>query len=608
MQIRLLDDNLINKIAAGEVIERPVSVVKELVENAIDAGSTSIAVAIQRGGHDWIEVSDNGQGIPADQIELAFTRHATSKLDRESDLFAINTMGFRGEALPSIASVSRVNLITACRDGEGHAISMAGGRFEKSVAAAFPQGSKIRISDLFYNTPARKKFMKSSSSEAGRINAMLMNMALARPDIIFEYHNEKKLLFKTPGDGRLYNTMLSLYGSDYCRHFIEIAYQSESVSLEGYVSKVDFKRLNRRSQSFFVNRRVIESPMLSRALDEGYKGLLISREYPAAIIKINVPPEEVDVNIHPQKKEVKFQDEGLIFRTVQGTVKAALRSDSERIRENAYGFTRPDAWQKGYQIRETSNLESSYPANGQSRLLLQKPISHDVPGEKQGLQGYNQNTALNERRDAVQDMEAATGLPVSEKDFGGDRTVYRILAQLHRKYILIEVMDGLLLVDQHAAHERILFEKFKADQAEGPLTSQDLLIPLRYDLNPTRYEFVMNRLERFRELGFEIESFGETSIVIRGLPHHASSLDLNSMDEIIEIIETSTESDYHNKIMALMACRNAIKTGDRLNEAEMEALVAELLGLDRAFNCPHGRPTMVKISINDLDRRLKRLT
>lgn len=592
MTIHMLDDELINKIAAGEVIERPASVVKELVENAIDAGSSRIRISIARGGQDSIAVADDGQGISGEEIALAFMRHATSKLAGEQDLFAIGTLGFRGEALPSIAAVARVEIRTACQDGHGQCAVIEGGRWLHSEPAALPRGTSIEVQDLFFNTPARKKFMKSAGSESGRISRLVTSLALGRPDIAFEYRNEKKLLFKTPGDGSLYNAMLALFGQDYCRQFMEINYQSEALGLQGYISKPEFKRLNRSSQYFYVNDRLVESPMLARSLDEGYRGRLVSREYPAAVVKIRISPEEVDVNIHPQKKDVKFQDDSMIFRALQSLIKSRLQTSGNDLRAAAGIYSAAEQDKPGSRVQEPGPIAGHY----QTPAYKPAPVSFSALLPVEWRQEVNRQA----RHFLPPDREAEPGESCQPEP------CFQVLCQLDRRYIVLQRGDALLLVDQHAAHERILFERLR-HQSSGDIPGQDLLMPLHYDLGPGQYEFVMSNRQRFASLGLEIEAFGDHSVLLRTLPVHASKLDLDSLEGIIETMQNGREQDTRDEVLALLACKSAIKSGDYLNRESMERLVEELLSLENGFACPHGRPTIIKIDTSELDRRFKRI-
>lgn len=613
MTIRMLDDALINKIAAGEVIERPASVVKELVENAMDAGSQHIRITISRGGHDLIEIADDGRGIPEDEIPLAFMRHATSKLVNEQDLFAISTLGFRGEALPSIAAVSRVEIRTACQDGYGQHVLIEGGRRLNSQAAPFPRGTTIQVRDLFFNTPARRKFMKSAGSESGKITQLVSGLSLARPDIAIEYRNEKRLFFKTPGDGSLYKAMLAIYGNDYCSNFLPIDYESEGLLLEGYVSRPDFRRLNRRSQMFFVNERLIESPMLSKALDEGYRGRLISREYPAAVIKLTVPPFEIDVNIHPQKREIKFQDDSRIFRALQSVVKAGLQNSLEGIHGSGSTHFSPEYVAGNGLLKEGENTAvAGYHAGKQELLPLERNWHYrsfnqagrqisDSAGATIDPAAWRLEVARQQDRYIPRDRQPAAAMATGNEVI----TDLKLICQLHRRYIVLEDGNGLLLIDQHAAHERIVFERLRSNSA-GAMEGQTLLMPLCYELGPAGYDFVMDNTERFLALGLEIEAFGENSVLVRSLPAQVQGLDLGTLDEIIEILQNQREDELRDRILALLACKNSIKSGEPLDPEAMQRLVAELFSMEDPYTCPHGRPTIIKIDASELDRRFKR--
>ncbi|HWQ75927.1 MAG TPA: DNA mismatch repair endonuclease MutL, partial [Syntrophomonas sp.] len=448
MGIKLLDENLINQIAAGEVIERPASVVKELVENAIDAGSTRIGIKIAGGGLDMIEVEDNGCGIPVDDVELALQRHATSKIELPEDLFSINTMGFRGEALPSIASIARLVLYSR-REGEtGAEIQVEGGNIMRRLPFAGAAGTRIVVRELFYNTPVRKKFIKSSVGEQTHIYDTVSRLAMSRPDISFTFASEKKLYFKTPGSGLLRDALIAINGNDYADQFIDFRVAGENYSVSGLLSKPEFRRQNRKHQIFYVNRRLIKSPMLNRAVDEGYRGLLLAREYPGVIIYLSAQYRDVDINVHPQKSEVRFRDESEVFRVVCHAIRDAV---------NGLAYTMGDAAWK--------DESAGTPALSPQRY--DRPRSSYISPPR----AFEQPLAFDYSRRIYQEKPA-------DMEGGGDEVrsgeTFRFIGQCFDAYLLAEAEGKLYLIDQHAAHERIMYNRLRRQIAHAGVTAQVL--------------------------------------------------------------------------------------------------------------------------------------
>jgi len=581
MAIKLLDDRLINKIAAGEVIERPASIVKELVENAIDAGSTKINVNVSGGGIDRIEITDNGSGIPYEDVPLAFKRHATSKITIEADLFNIDTMGFRGEALPSIASVSRLELYTQYETQTGVRAILEGGREPELEAHPTAPGTRIIVRDLFFNTPARRKFLKSAVSEGIHIHDIMSRLALSRSDISFSFANEKKLYFKTPGSGNLLDTVISIYGRDYASNFLDMEWSGADYSLYGLISKPEFTRVNRKNQTFFVNHRWVKSQMLARAVEEAYRGRLLSREYPAVFLFLEVPKAEVDVNVHPQKAEVRFRDEKVIFRLI-----------SHGIRERL------------------DNSGSISAAAGEIRSALKPwPDQVSAPLLYQGLtktsDNYVNESALNwENNIPAHEILPYRGLDSVELPMGDSG--FGIVGQCFDSYILVENGEELWLVDQHAAHERIMYNRLVEKNDETASNSQMLMFPLAFDVSSAHMDLLEAKQAIFREIGFDIEALGPNSAIIRSAPPLLQGREIEVINECLELWEDERPIDIKNQILAMMACKQAIKAGQSLSRQEMAMLINDLLQEKDFKNCPHGRPTMVAINHMELDKRFKR--
>lgn len=581
MGIRLLDDKLINKIAAGEVIERPASIVKELVENAIDAGSTIISVSIAGGGIDRIEITDNGSGIPNEEVPMAFKRHATSKIAREDDLFNIHTMGFRGEALPSIASISKLEMYTQYGSQSGVKAVMEGGREPELEAYPTAPGTRIIVRDVFFNTPARKKFLKSPVAEGVNIHDVMTRLALARPDISFSFANEKKLYFKTPGNGSLRDTAAAIYGGEYTEIFIDLEWSGAEYNLRGLISKPEFPRANRKNQLFFVNHRWIKSPMLARAVDEGYRGLLVTREYPAVFLYLDVPESEVDVNVHPQKAEVKFREEKVIFRMVNHAIKDTLgKSSPMEAAAAADRYVRPTPFgSMGTPAAYKELLKTPARYIEESTLALDYgPISSVIPADQKA---------------------SRLELPFEENGLA-------VIGQCFDSYILVENGQELWLIDQHAAHERIMFNRLVENTNNNVPQSQVLVFPLVFDVSSTNLDLLEEKQPVLREIGFDIEAIGPNAAIIRSAPPLLQGREIEVVNECLELWEDERQVDINREILAMIACKQAVKAEHSLSRQEMAMLVNDLVQTEDFKNCPHGRPTIIKINRMELDKRFKR--
>jgi len=582
MAIKLLDDGLINKIAAGEVIERPASIVKELVENAIDAGSSRINVHITAGGIERIEVVDNGAGIAACDVEMAFQRHATSKITEEADLFHINTMGFRGEALPSIASVSRLELYTQCGSHTGVRAILEGGKDHKIEPFPTAPGTKIIVRDIFFNTPARKKFLKSIVSEGIHIHEVMSKLALSRPDISFSFSNEKKLYFKTPGNNSLRDTVVSIYGHDFADNFFDLEWHGESYALKGIISKPEFRRINRKNQIFFVNNRLVKSPMLARAVDEAYRGLLLSREFPALILFLTVDNEEVDVNVHPQKTEVRFRDEKVVFRLISRGIRDRLDNSSF----SGSNLMRPAS--------VFQSLSSNVRTPNYDQGILKAPLQH-----------------VSEQYIPFSDTALTANSPIEirgldNRDLTSSDCGFAIIGQCFESYILLEKDESLWLVDQHAAHERVMYNRLLDNNALKESHSQLLAFPLAFDLSTAQMDLLEDKMEILREIGFHIEVMGPNAAIIRSAPLLLQGREIEVIYECLELMKDEHLNDLKKEIFSMMACKQAVKAGQSLTRQEMAIIVNEWLQVDNFKNCPHGRPTILELNHLELDKRFKR--
>lgn len=632
--IQVLDNHTANQIAAGEVVERPSSVVKELVENALDAGATRIIVEVEEGGRRLIRISDNGCGIPADELRLAFERHATSKLARIDDLSTLTTLGFRGEALPSIASVARLTMTTRTADAlAGATVSFAGGACEEESPAAGPVGTTVTVRDLFYNTPAREKFLKTAATELTRIVEVVAAAALAHPTTAFRLLSGGRELLTTTGDGELATVMVAVLGSD-CAEFLRaLDYGNERVTVAGYVVAPQVNRSNRNGQYFFVNGRPIRSTLLGHALSEACRDLLPSGRHPLAAIFLTVPPDAVDVNVHPAKAEVRFAEERLAHSAVYNAVRGALSvggmttfADTSR---SAGGVERPDAARAGNldgrdpgdssprfsaggsPRREVSNLGASHPADAPAW----QPQSPDKPffsyldrlRETPPTGSYPKEIAA--EGDGSRAPVAPGATTANSQPARNSLAALTPLGQLHASYIIAEGSDGLYIIDQHAAHERVLFEQFLG---RGATAAQTLLLPLTVDLTPAEIALINELQAPLAELGFDLAEFGGGTVVIRSVPASVASdfgraLFTDLLAELAAGAEGTSPLSVHDRIVAAMAaCKAAIKARERLTPQAAAALLAQLGETANPWTCPHGRPTIVRLGIDELMKRFRR--
>lgn len=583
MPIRLLPPEVASKIAAGEVIERPASVVKELVENSLDAGADEIRVEIVEGGRRLIRVADNGHGIPADEVELAFARHATSKLQTAADLERIRTLGFRGEALGSIVAVAHVTMLTRhVHEAIGTQIRLEGGVVISREPRGAPVGTVVTVEHLFYNVPARLKFLRQPTSEAGHIQALVHRLALAFPERRFSLVSDGRLLFQSTGSGDLQEVLLKAYGLDVAREMIPIAPQEhDGVRVHGYVSHPNLHRAHRSYLTLFVNRRWVHDASLSHAIVQAYHTMLPQGRFPIAAVFLELPPEAVDVNVHPTKAEVRFRNARLVFHAVERAVRQTLTTRAS--------------------VPAIERLGSEMPGWAERRQVLLQA------GQSAPMQNHFGSSQLlpTEARSA-HPLAAAMSKPSSIAIL----PMLRVVGQVSASYIIAEGPDGMYLIDQHAAHERILYEQLMAQRARGDVPCQRLLEPLPITLPPALAALAEQAREALVSLGLEIEPFGANTFLLRALP---AILSRGDPREILEGLIQSLEEERNRVAQAeeealvrLICKRAAIKAGQPLSMAEMQELVRQLEACQAPHTCPHGRPTMIHISMTQLAREFGR--
>ena len=589
MPIRLLSSEVASQIAAGEVIERPASVVKELLENSLDAGAHTITISMEEAGRKLIEIADDGLGIPSDELELAVARHATSKLIRSDDLFSIQTLGFRGEALASIGSVARMTATSRVKkEKEGARLKVEGGKSGKPTKVGTTVGTTIRVEDLFYNVPARLKFLKTDVTERRAIDALVTRYALAYPDKRFKLSDGKNVTLQTTGDGDRRAILAALYGVDVAKQMLEIMAEEEGYRLTGFISPTSLTRSNRKEITFFINGRWVHEISLSTALLQAYHTLLMVGRYPMTALFLEINPEEVDVNVHPAKAEVRFRNQEKIFSFVQRSARKALLAYSPvpNVAPSLWGATR------------------TVPSESKSTVELDWAIGHDEPV----MENSKQIVASNDRLTVSAAQNAVSG---NEAQSIFERIpLLRLIGQIGATYIVAEGPDGLYLVDQHAAHERVLFEKLMAQHDLNKIPSQSLLTPAVVTIPPQSAQLLITQLSTLQHFGFDVEEFGPNTFQVRAMPALFMGSDpavaLRALIEDFEEDETPLQNEIEAKLAARVCKRMAVKGGQALSSEEQRVLLNDLEACDSPRTCPHGRPTMIHLSVDMLERQFGR--
>lgn len=604
--IKVLDKNVADKIAAGEVIERPISIVKELVENALDAGADNLVVEIKNGGKTYIRVTDNGCGIPCEEVETAFLRHATSKIETASDLDAIDTLGFRGEALASIAAVTRTELVTKTADRKtGTRLVLHGGAVILKEQTGCPDGTTIVITDLFYNTPARLKFMKTDSAESGLIIDFISQMALAYKNVKFRLINNGKILFSTLGDGNRLNTILRVYNDVDARNMVPVSFKEDGIEIEGYISTPAFSKTTRGSQIFFVNGRVVSSKVIERGVTAGYKERLFEGRYPVTYLFLHVDPHTIDVNIHPNKREVRFDHETLVTDFISRAIRDAL-STKDAVVDAGNLFRNMDK-----KISPSKVYERVFEPfrEKEPEKISRKEDQVDI---KQLLSTI-ENPASEETSTKAIHHEEGTGpsIEIYEpqlKPF--DFSELEITGVIFDTYIT--AVDGLsfYLIDQHAAHERIFYEKLVGEYESSEKARQSLLVPLIINVSLAVSENHFDWLDALAKMGFTIDEFGSGTFRITEIPMFMELSEAEDfVNQFIENINDST--NLSNKVvidkLIMMSCKAAVKANDVLRMDEIRALINDLSSCINPFSCPHGRPTFIRLTHYEIEKMFKRV-
>ena len=595
-RINVLDSGTSNKIAAGEVVERPFSVVKELVENSIDAKATNITIEIEEGGQKSIKVTDDGLGIHPEDIEKAFLPHGTSKIYTIEDIFKINTLGFRGEALASIASVSNTNLKSRTSEFEfGMEIDIAGGNVNYIKETGINKGTIIEVNNLFYNVPARQKFLKSSQRETSLISDITNRLALANSGVSFKLFSNNKKHLTTYSTGDILDTIRAIYGKIICENLIAFEKHSDICSVHGYIGNSEISKGSRNTQSIFVNKRYIKSKLITAAVENAFKSFLTIHKFPFFLVYLEIYPELIDVNIHPTKSEIKFKDDREIFSLVFHAVHDAIRSSLNSSFDNSF------------KDEESRTFDYEKPVHE----VIKLPIDLSTNDYISNISNSNNNII----------RESINNEIIEKLDFIAEETlktmkiakfsVLRIIGQYHNTYIIAEGEEGLFLIDQHAAHEKVLFEKFRDQLINQNVMSQILLKPIVIELMQEDYLSYIENSELFKNIGYNIDIFGDNTLNIREVPMLLGKPELKSlfMDtlENLKSMGSGEPPIVKYNMIASLACKAAIKAGNSLSELEMKALLENLRFLDDPYTCPHGRPTIIKITLNELEKKFKRI-
>ena len=633
-KIAVLSQNTIDKIAAGEVVERPASVVKELVENAIDAGATAITVEIKEGGISVIRVTDNGGGIPKEQVPLAFLRHATSKITQAEDLLQITSLGFRGEALSSISAVSQMEVITkAPEDFMGVRYVIEGGQEKTLEDVGAPNGTTMLVRNLFFNTPARKKFLKTAMTEAGYVSSYMEQLALSHHNISFKYMVNGQLRLHTSGNANLKDVIYGIYGRDITRELLPVQYEASGLSISGFIGKPSIARGNRNFENYYINGRYVKSKLLMKAIEEAYKPYMMQHKYPFVCLQYDIHGEDVDVNVHPTKMEVRFQNQSAVYNATYDLITEAL-AGKEIIPEVSL-TPNPAAVKKQPQPKE-EKIPVPEPFE-KNRIAEEKPVYAPIglrpasaePKTESKTVPISVSAPVKPKESEIQtkpEEQKKETFPQEQPEIAKAeqlelfdnrllskeaRVHHRIIGQLFDTYWLVEYDNKFYIIDQHAAHEKVLYERFLKEFANKEIISQMVSPPSLVSLNLQESNLLKANLEIFREFGFEISEFGGKEYSIHAVPANIYGI---SVQELFIQILDSLEQEHVSKTpnilaerIATAACKAAVKGNNRLSVKEADALIDELLGLENPYNCPHGRPTIISMTKYELEKKFKRI-
>lgn len=661
-QIQVLDQITIDKIAAGEVIERPASIVKELVENSIDAKAASVTVEIQDGGISLIRVTDNGSGIEREDIRNAFLRHSTSKIRKVEDLAHIASLGFRGEALSSISAVTRTELITKTKeDTFGTRYVIEGGVEQSLEDAGAPDGTTFLVRQLFYNVPARRKFLKTPMTEAGHVQDLLMRLALSHPEVAFTFINNGQTKMRTSGNGKLKDVIYSIYGREAAANLIELDYSMDGLVMKGYLGKPVITRGNRNFENYFVNGRYVKNAMLSKAIEDAYKDFLMQHKFPFVVIHFQVDGEKIDVNVHPTKMEMRFQRQQDVYNIVyEGVHRTLLEPElipqveapapkviSQPKSESPFLLkpkTASQPMEKKPEEKEEPHDEAYFMKKMKERVLSyhQRNSSAEVAKKEQIFRPQAQAERIKdalarakevekqpqkqaeEQPELIRETPVYETKPVTEEKAEQlnlfeehllkreKKAEYKLIGQVFETYWLVEFENSLYIIDQHAAHERVLYERTLKEMKNREFTAQYLSPPIILSLSMQEAQVLNENMDRFTRIGFEIEPFGGEEYAVRAIPDNLfgiakKELLLEMLDDLADGISTSMTPELIDEKVASMSCKAAVKGNNRLSAQEADALIGELLLLENPYHCPHGRPTIIAMTQRELEKKFKRI-
>lgn len=616
-QINILDKNTIDKIAAGEVVDRPASIVKELLENSIDAKANAITIEIKDGGISFIRITDNGEGIRKNDIKNAFIRHATSKIKDATDLLSIHSLGFRGEALSSISAVAQVECISKTPDELiGIRYCIDGGEEKSLEEIGAPSGTTFIVRNLFYNTPARRKFLKTATTEGSYISTIVERIALSHPDISIRFISNSQTKLHTTGNGKLKDIIYTIYGRDICSNLIEINKETTDVKIYGYLGKPIISKGNRNNMVYFINGRYIKSKIIYNAIEESYKSYMMQHNYPFCVLHLEIKPELIDVNVHPSKMEIRFENQMELYDFLYSSIKSAISEtdiipkitqpekkilDSNKINDKSKGIPEPfEINRKNYNEKVVNNVVSEQDVEYKSEIKESENNKFQNVEVRDTIKRNIDNT-VNEQ------LQLFDGKFLSKEE----KIKHKMIGQLFDTYWLIEYDNNLYIIDQHAAHEKVLYEETLKKFKGKDFTTQQLNPPIILTLSTLEAELLEKYMEEFNELGYEIEAFGGREYAVRGVPDNLYSIGseelLRSLIDNLSDEMQNIKSELITDKIASMSCKAAVKGHNRLSFEEADALIEKLLTLENPYNCPHGRPTIISMSKYEIERKFKRI-
>lgn len=655
--IQVLDQITIDKIAAGEVIERPSSIVKELVENAIDAGATAVTVEIKEGGISFIRITDNGCGIPKEEVPLAFLRHSTSKIRSVDDLTTVSSLGFRGEALSSISAIAQVELITKQKeDTLGTRYQIEGGTEKSLEETGARDGTTFLIRNIFYNTPARRKFLKTAMTEAGHVNELMIRLALSHPEISFAFINNGQTKLHTSGNGQLKDAIYNIYGRDIAMNLLEVNSETDGIKVTGFVGKPLISRGNRNYENYYINGRYVKSSIIAKAIEDGFKDFIMQHKYPFTVLHFVINGSDIDINVHPTKMELRFSNQQKVYNFVYEAIKSAFQKKELIPKVEAPEIPKPvqtaqtvkpilpavqspkqniavqnPATEKNLdyfmqkmkeRVRSYHNQQSQAEVKNVSEIHREKEqmnrireaVNYGKSLESKTVQSKPQTVQISKEKEKKEQPLIAEQLNLFEEKLLTKEAAqeHKIIGQLFDTYWLVEFHEQLYIIDQHAAHERLLYEKTLQGMKTREFTSQYLSPPIILNLTMQEEEVLNTHMDNFTNIGFEIEPFGGASYAVRAVPDNLFSIAkkdllIEMLDGLMDGIHSSVAPDLIAEKVASMSCKAAVKGNSRLSRAEVEVLIEDLLKLENPYHCPHGRPTIISMSKRELEKKFKRI-